>query len=1086
MDVESFGSAESSPVRVYVRLRPREDGKDTSSMYQTRETPNGHVVSLSHPSDSDKPTREFILDKIMLEDTNQEIIFDSVAKPLCDHVLQGFNACCVAYGQTGAGKTYSVVGESPETRGIIPRSAEYIFKTIKKRSRQRECSVFVSFVEIYLDAAYDLLSDRCTEPLAVSSLSKAMIPKGTTKASDFGAKGRKSDLGRDLRRQPSKKSYDGLETEESDHAREERKTRESMGSLLTKMPGSERNPEAFGVESRLKLRETADGTVFVQDLNVSPVSSPQDVYALLDAGMAQRATFGTDMNARSSRSHTVFSITILQRDRRSGEVVRGTLYVLDLAGSERVKKSGSIGQRFKEATEINKSLSSLGHVIMAINRRDKHIPYRDSKLTRMLQDTFGGNSFTTVLCNVNPMPTHYEESLSTLQFANRCRNVTNQPRVNFVPVSAEVTEVQVQAMQEEIAELKSTLQKQKMTSDREIEELKTRLVTTEDQLKVVEEERRRYGSFTPTGRGKDDIVDSEKEQIAKRFNSRNQQLQEKLDQRQRDFRAVQSRVKAERERMRSESEVQRLKILELLNDVKVGRSEFAAALNEQMEAHEREVEELIAHNQCLLMQATSLLDPRVALALDILAKRKDTEDKRNEEKRMRGFLKTPRRPASASRPYSATKQLETSSVLSGTLSRPCSGSARQCLSLRDKMEKDRLREEEQRVEHFKKALQMLGALGDDGKITQVRTVRRGSDGDEEDLVVGGADLSSKDARHPHDSSARALHDKHQLPFSSLRGPVRPSSSLSSVSSSSAFSQQDFENAITAVEKAKDKAILDAQRRFATKLEERDSQLEKLIVSHNEFVAKRDAEIRSYKRALFWSMQESSRIGKVIDTACQGGYDCVVVRGRSVLRIPPTDLPKPHPRFVAKRSSEASSFVRQQLGTPDISSSFVLHDESACSTPSLSGGSISSAVPSAKKRVIPQLYDESTSLHSLRRGSDSGVHHVSRDVIESMRPNTTGVGIPTLPHPPSTPPHPRHLSSRAPVSTSHTIGPMSSQSRGVVPRAQTMAHAGFGSLSTKEIRAHRKGEAKIVTPRYSTKTLTDRRAYKLSWNARKKW
>ena len=140
------------------------------------------------------------------------------------------------------------------------------------------------------------------------------------------------------------------------------------------------------------------------------------------------------MNANSSRSHTVFTITVLQRDKITGEAVTGMLNLVDLAGSERLKKSESVGIRLKEALHINTSLTALGKVIMALDPsvENSHIPYRDSKLTRILQNSLGGNSFTTLIATIHPAARYYEECLSSLQFANRCRNVRNNPRVNYV------------------------------------------------------------------------------------------------------------------------------------------------------------------------------------------------------------------------------------------------------------------------------------------------------------------------------------------------------------------------------------------------------------------------------------------------------------------------------------------------------------------------------------------------------------------------------------------------------------------------------------------------------------------------------
>jgi hypothetical protein len=129
-----------------------------------------------------------------------------------------------------------------------------------------------------------------------------------------------------------------------------------------------------------------------------------EVKHLISCGLSVRATHETKMNATSSRSHTVFSITVIQRDKASGTATQGILNLIDLAGSERLKKSESTGLRLKEALHINTSLTALGKVIVALDPsgQNSHVPYRDAKLTRILQNSLGGNSYTTVLAAIHP------------------------------------------------------------------------------------------------------------------------------------------------------------------------------------------------------------------------------------------------------------------------------------------------------------------------------------------------------------------------------------------------------------------------------------------------------------------------------------------------------------------------------------------------------------------------------------------------------------------------------------------------------------------------------------------------------------
>ena len=165
----------------------------------------------------------------------------------------------------------------------------------------------------------------------------------------------------------------------------------------------------------------------------------------------------TNMNAESSRSHSVFTVVIecSFMDERGEEHIRvGKLNLVDLAGSERQSKTLTTGDRLREATNINLSLSALGNVILAlVDGKSQHIPYRDSKLTRILQDSLGGNTRTVMCANVGPADYNYNETLSTLRYANRAKNIKNKPVINEDPKDAVLRE-----FQEEIARLQASHQ----------------------------------------------------------------------------------------------------------------------------------------------------------------------------------------------------------------------------------------------------------------------------------------------------------------------------------------------------------------------------------------------------------------------------------------------------------------------------------------------------------------------------------------------------------------------------------------------------------------------------------------------------
>ncbi|PIK44994.1 putative kinesin-like protein KIF17-like [Apostichopus japonicus] len=176
----------------------------------------------------------------------------------------------------------------------------------------------------------------------------------------------------------------------------------------------------------------------------------------MELGWKNRSTGATLMNADSSRSHSIFTIHIEMCDLdENGEdhIRAGKLNLVDLAGSERQTKTGATGDRLKEATKINLSLSALGNVISAlVDGKSKHIPYRDSKLTRLLQDSLGGNTKTLMVACLSPADNNYDETLSTLRYANRAKNIKNKPKINEDPKDALLRQYQ-----EEIKQLKDMI-----------------------------------------------------------------------------------------------------------------------------------------------------------------------------------------------------------------------------------------------------------------------------------------------------------------------------------------------------------------------------------------------------------------------------------------------------------------------------------------------------------------------------------------------------------------------------------------------------------------------------------------------------
>lgn len=309
----------------------------------------------------------FRFDKIFPPTSTQAAVFEEISQ-LVQSALDGYNACIFAYGQTGSGKTFTMEGpgissSQSESRGMIARAVEQIFNTsYKLKEKGWEYDMYVSFMEIYNETLRDLLE------------------------------------------KPKKDSV-------ADPKKEEKK---------------------YEIKHDVNNGETT-----VTNLTTIKVDDPDRVHDLLKTANKNRAVGKTNMNARSSRSHSVFQMRLVGRNTVTGEKVNGLLNLIDLAGSERLDSSGATGDRLTETKNINKSLACLGDVIAALGKSDleikstfenfifsaqfanlfitangdPHIPYRNSKLTYLLQNSLGGNSKTLMFVNISPTSASLNETL---------------------------------------------------------------------------------------------------------------------------------------------------------------------------------------------------------------------------------------------------------------------------------------------------------------------------------------------------------------------------------------------------------------------------------------------------------------------------------------------------------------------------------------------------------------------------------------------------------------------------------------------------------------------------------------------------
>ncbi|NXH66001.1 KIF9 protein, partial [Hydrobates tethys] len=365
-------------VHTFVRVKPTADfaqdmikfGPDNKSIdiYIKKDAKKGVVNNR-------QTDWSFRLDGV-LHNTSQELAYETVAKKLVSEALIGYNGTIMCYGQTGAGKTYTMTGATAEYkhRGIIPRAIQQVFKATA-HSVDPFVTVRISYLEIYNETLFDLLSTMTSNGTSDMQMAVVDCPQG----------------------------------------------------------------------------------VYVKGLSIHSVSHEEDALNLLfEAGETNRVIAEHTLNKNSSRSHCIFTIYIESRFRDFSDVkcINSKINLIDLAGSERLSKTGSEGQVLKEATYINKSLSFLEQIIIALAdpKRD-HIPFRQSKLTHVLKDSLGGNCNTVLVANICGEAVHVEETLSSLRFATRMKWITTEPVIN----ETYDREGTVKALEKEIILLKQEL-----------------------------------------------------------------------------------------------------------------------------------------------------------------------------------------------------------------------------------------------------------------------------------------------------------------------------------------------------------------------------------------------------------------------------------------------------------------------------------------------------------------------------------------------------------------------------------------------------------------------------------------------------
>jgi len=330
-------------IRVFCRIRPLSSKEKEQGDTKVTEPAGSMGLKV-------EGNETFQFDAVFVPGTQEEVFED--CRDLVQSAVDGYNVTMFAYGQTGAGKTFTMYG-APGMEGTAPRTIQEIYRVIEQGKSRFEYTVVGSMLELYRNDLVDLLS------------------KGQVGAS----------------------------------------------------------------KSKLNIRMEKSGMVVVENLTEERCDSAEALSALLERGNEQRTVASTAMNAESSRSHLVLMIKITSVNKETKEQLKGKVLICDLAGSERLKKSQVSEEGQKEAIEINKSLTALGDVIEAVARKQRQVPYRNHKLTQIMQDSLGGSAKTLMFVNCSPAGSSLHETLMSLTYAARTKRITNLGAAASSPLS---------------------------------------------------------------------------------------------------------------------------------------------------------------------------------------------------------------------------------------------------------------------------------------------------------------------------------------------------------------------------------------------------------------------------------------------------------------------------------------------------------------------------------------------------------------------------------------------------------------------------------------------------------------------------
>ncbi|XP_061343234.1 kinesin-like protein KIN-14R [Gastrolobium bilobum] len=498
-------------IRVFCRCRPLnrvEISAGCTTVVDFEAAKDGCLGILT----SGSAKKSFRFDRVYTPKDDQVDVFAD-ASSMVVSVLDGYNVCIFAYGQTGTGKTFTMEG-TEQNRGVNYRTLEHLFKVSKERSETFSYDISVSVLEVYNEQIRDLLATGQTS-------------------------------------------------------------------------------------KRLEIKQVSEGSHHVPGVVEAKVDNINEVWNVLQAGSNARAVGSNNVNEHSSRSHCMLCIMVRAKNLMNGECTKSKLWLVDLAGSERLAKTEAQGERLKEAQNINRSLSALGDVISALAAKSSHIPYRNSKLTHLLQDSLGGDSKTLMLVQISPSDQDLGETLSSLNFATRVRGV------ELGPVKKQIDTSEIQKMKAMLEKARSECR----IKDESMRKLEENLQSMDSKAKSKDLIYKNLQEKIKELEGQIELKTAMQNQSEKQIS----QLSDKLKGKEETCCTLQHKVKELekklKEQLQSETASFQQKVWDLekkLKDQMQGSENESAILKDKVKELERKLKEQEQNSESLLQQMKEL------------------------------------------------------------------------------------------------------------------------------------------------------------------------------------------------------------------------------------------------------------------------------------------------------------------------------------------------------------------------------------------------------------------------------------------------------------------------------------------------